>query len=334
MNIGLCYDLRDTYLSMGYTEEETAEFDKPETIEAIEQALISLGFKVYRIGNARQLIEQLCKGKRWNLVFNICEGMYGSGREAQVPAILDLYNIPYVFSGPLVLSLCLDKAMTKRVLRDMNIPTPDFCIVRNEADSENITLPFPLFVKPVAEGTGKGISGNSVITDRKQLMETCKRLLEAYPGGIMAERFLPGREFTAGITGSGDDSVIIGTMEIISVSKYIKNAVYSYETKENYLKHVRYDLPEKEISLKCEQLALDAWKGLGCLDAGRVDIKLDENGNPGFLEVNPLAGLNPVHSDLPILAQKHGISFNMLIARIMDSALRRIFKKSHIKVIL
>jgi D-alanine-D-alanine ligase len=325
MKVGICYDLRETYLSMGYSEEETAEFDKPETVDAIESALLQSGFEVEKIGHAKQLIELLYKGKRWDIVFNICEGLNGSGREAQVPAILDVYNIPYVFSGPLVLSLCLDKALTKRVIRDLGLRTPDFHVISCENDLSDVKLPFPLFVKPVSEGTGKGITENSLINSAEQLLKTGKYLLPRYPHGILVERFLPGREFTVGILGSGNNAQAIGTMEILH-NPGSGTSVYSYETKENYQSRVSYEIPEKDMILSCQDLAIQAWKGLGCLDAGRVDLKLDWNGNPSFIEVNPLAGLNPEHSDLPILARKNGINYTFLISKIMDSALSRISK--------
>jgi D-alanine-D-alanine ligase len=325
MKVGICYDLRETYLAMGYSHEETAEFDKPETVDAIEGALIKAGYEAEKIGHAKQLIEQLHNGKRWDIVFNICEGLNGVGREAQVPAILDLYNIPYVFSGPLVLSLCLDKALTKRVIRDLGLRTPDFQVVSCESDLVDIKLPFPLFVKPVSEGTGKGISENSVIKSTEQLLMTGNTLLPLYPQGILVERFLPGREFTVGILGSGKNAHAIGTIEILH-NPDSGSSVYSYETKENYQSRVHYEIPERDMILSCQDLALRAWEGLGCLDAGRVDLKLDENGCPSFIEVNPLAGLNPYHSDLPILAGKKGIDYNMLISKIMDSALSRINK--------
>ena len=125
MKIGLTYDLRSDYLAAGYSEEETAEFDREDTIEAIENALSDLGHQPERIGHARRLVEALCQGHRWDLVFNIAEGMRGMGREAQVPAILDVYGIPYTFSDPLVMSLTLHKGMTKQILRDAGLPTAD-----------------------------------------------------------------------------------------------------------------------------------------------------------------------------------------------------------------
>ncbi|MEK7244000.1 MAG: D-alanine--D-alanine ligase, partial [Thermodesulfobacteriota bacterium] len=156
MKIGITYDLRDDYIAEGYTEEETAEFDHPRTIDAIEEALRDLGYETDRIGHLRALTRRLVAGDRWDLVFNIAEGLRGFGREAQVPALLDAWEIPYTFSDPLVLSLTLHKGLTKRVIRDFGIPTPDFAVVETPEEIAAMALPFPLFAKPVAEGTGKG----------------------------------------------------------------------------------------------------------------------------------------------------------------------------------
>ena len=181
MNIGLTYDLRADYLAEGYGEEETAEFDRPDTIEAIEAALTELGYQTDRIGHARHLIGRLAQGDRWDLVFNIAEGLRGLAREAQVPAILDVYDIPYTFSDPLVLSLALHKGLTKTIVRQAGIPTPDFALVERPADVDAVDLPFPLFAKPVAEGTSKGISAASKILDRRALRQRCESLLRRVP---------------------------------------------------------------------------------------------------------------------------------------------------------
>ena len=161
MKIGITYDLRDDYLAEGYGEEETAEFDHPRTIAAIEEALQSLGYETERIGHIRALARRLVADERWDMVFNIAEGLRGFGREAQVPALLDAWNIPYTFSDPLLLSLTLHKGMTKRVIRDLGIPTPDFAVVETPEEIATVVLPFPLFAKPVAEGTGKGVTAAS-----------------------------------------------------------------------------------------------------------------------------------------------------------------------------
>ena len=206
MLIGLTYDLRQDYLSMGFSEDETAEFDRIDTIEAIENVLNEIGHQTERIGNIWSVTKALSLGKRWDLVFNIAEGLYGIGREAQVPALLDAYKIPYTFSDPLVLALTLHKGMTKRVLRDLGIPTPDFAEVNSVRDIRNINLPYPLFAKPIAEGTGKGITAASRIENRKQLETVCRQLLNDYQQPVLVETFLPGREFTVGIVGTGENA--------------------------------------------------------------------------------------------------------------------------------
>jgi D-alanine-D-alanine ligase len=256
------------------------------------------------------------------MVFNICEGMHGIGREAQVPALLDVFQIPYTFSDPLVLSLTLHKGMTKRVVRDYGIATPNFVIIENLKDFENDDLSYPLFVKPNAEGTGKGINALSKVNNREELERICSDLITRYPSGLLVEEFLPGREFTVGILGTGSEGYSIGIMEILYKTEDTKN-IYSYQTKSDYLKAVAYKVPEEEIAEKCIALALKTWQVLGCRDGGRVDIRIDRFGIPNFIEVNPLAGLDKVHSDLPILAYMNGYTFEQIIGEIMMSARKR-----------
>jgi len=322
MIIGLTYDLRSDYLKEGFTEEETAEFDRESTIEAIENVLQQLGYKTDRIGHVKHLLNRLVKGDRWDLVFNICEGMYGIGREAQVPALLDAYNIPYTFSDALVLSLTLHKGMTKRVIRDCGLVTPDFAFIESEGDIEKVNLSWPLFVKPMAEGTGKGIDAKSKISNKTELISVCKSLLPRFSLGLIVETFVPGREFTVGIIGTGEQAKVIGTMEVILKSGAEAHS-YTYLNKENCEEFVVYSIPEDETARKCETLALASWRCLNCRDAGRVDIRIDDTGTPNFLEVNPLAGLHPEHSDLPIICNFLGIPYKNLIRQIMDSAKER-----------
>ena len=214
MLIGLTYDLRDDYLAAGYGEEETAEFDRSSTIEAIASALIETGHDVDRIGHAPALTRRLVAGDRWDLVFNIAEGMHGIGREAQVPALLDIYGIAYTFSDPLVMALTLHKGMTKRVLRDAGVPTPPFAEVARLSDLHDIRLAYPLFAKPVAEGTGKGIDGLSVLRDALDVTRRCCDLLRRFRQPVLVEGYLPGRELTVGVLGTGDTARALGTMEI------------------------------------------------------------------------------------------------------------------------
>jgi len=324
MKVGITYDLRDDYLAQGFSEEETAEFDRADTIQAIEKTLQELGYGTERIGNIRHLISRLSAGDRWDMVFNIAEGLRGLGREAQVPALLDAYEIPYTFSGPLLLALTLHKGLTKHVIRDLGIPTPDFCIVEDPEDIEDVDLPFPLFAKPVAEGTSKGVSAASKIRNREDLQAVCLSLLEAFRQPVIVERYLPGREFTVGITGSGREARAIGVVEVV-LQKGAEDGGYSFLNKKKFEEYIRYRLVEDEIAEKARETALAAWRGLGCLDAGRIDLKVGVEGEPEFIEVNPLAGLNPDISDLPILCGLAGVTYRELIRRIMDSALARAF---------
>lgn len=323
MRIGLTYDLRDAYLEAGFSEIETAEFDRSDTIDSIEASLIELGYQVDRIGHVKQLAARLVAGDRWDLVFNICEGMHGIGREAQVPALLDAYQVPYVFSDTLVCALTLHKGMTKDVVRAAGVATPDYAIVHDLAGVKNVNLPYPLFAKPIAEGTGKGINANSKINSPAELQQICKALLKQYRQPVLVERFLPGREFTVGIVGTGRKAAALATMEIELLPE-ADSEVYSYHNKENCEELVKYKLlPTGKLRREVEALAVRAWRALGCRDAGRIDVRLDDQGQVSFIEVNPLAGIHPAHSDLPIMATMVGVGYTTLIGRIMASAVSR-----------
>lgn len=323
MRIGMTYDLRDEYLAAGHGELETAEFDRGETIDALEAALRGLGHETERIGHVRQLARRLADGARWDLVFNIAEGLGGYGREAQVPALLEAFGIPYTFSDPLVSSLTLHKAMTKRVVQSFGLPTPAFALVMDARDVASIDLPLPLFAKPVAEGTGKGVTAASIITSRAELDATVRHLLEQFRQPVLVETYLPGREFTVGVLGTGADAVAVGSCEIVLLGG-ADSEVYSYRNKELCEQLVEYRrLPAGPLRARLEDLALDVWRCLGCRDGGRVDLRLDAGGEPSFLEVNPLAGLHPEHSDLPIIAALEGMAYRDLIGAIVASASRR-----------
>lgn len=323
MHIGLTFDLRSAYLAQGYSEEETAEFDRDDTIAALETALAALGHTTSRIGNVRELAAALVQGRRFDLVFNIAEGLHGVGREAQVPALLDAFDIPYTFSDTVVMGLTLDKAATKRVVRDLGLATPDFALVRDAEDIAGVALPYPLFAKPNAEGTGKGITPASKITDAGELRAVCLRLLAEHKQHVLVETFLPGREFTVGILGTGRKAKSIGVLEV-ALNPQAEQDVYSYVNKERCEELVEYRICREPAALACEPLALAVWRGLNCRDGGRVDVRLDAAGRPSFLEVNPLAGLHPEHSDLPILATQAGIAYRDLIGAIVESAAERV----------
>ncbi|MGH6960342.1 MAG: D-alanine--D-alanine ligase family protein, partial [Dongiaceae bacterium] len=274
MRIGLTYDLRDHYLAQGYGAEAIAEFDSIETIESIEAALRRRGLETDRIGTVRQLAERLVTGDRWDMVFNVAEGLHGVGREAQVPALLDAYDIPYTFSDPLVMALTLHKGMAKHVLRDKGVPTAPFAVIESLGDIAGLDLPFPLFAKPVAEGTGKGVSPASRVASPAALRKICRQLLDRYRQPVLVETFLPGREFTVGITGTGAGAAPIAAMEV-TLNERAEAGVYSYANKEECESRVIYRLVEDDEAKVAVAVAVDAWRALGCRDGGRVDLRSD-----------------------------------------------------------
>ncbi|HUW92189.1 MAG TPA: hypothetical protein VMV74_03415 [Bacteroidales bacterium] len=317
MRIGLTYDLRSWYLERSYTMDETAEFDKEETVVALESVLTRLGYDTERIGNVFELVEKLASGRRWDMVFNITEGLYGDGRESVVPALLDQYRIPYVFSGPVVMGISLNKYFARLVVSAAGVPVSPGIIASSPDDTQNAaSLTYPLFVKPVAEGTGKGITTRSIVKNSDDLNKLVNELLEQYRQPVLIEEYLPGREFTIGVAGNGTGSSITGGMEVICKD----NLPYSVEVKENYQGIVDYKLIDDTYRDECSRVALSAWRALGAVDAGRVDLKADRNGRICFIEANPLAGLNPIHSDLPILSRMCGTDYDALMKMIMDSA--------------
>jgi D-alanine-D-alanine ligase len=324
VRIGLTYDLKDDYLALGYAEHEVAEFDSPATIAALEDALRAAGHDVERVGHVRSLAAKLVAGWRCDLVFNIAEGVAGFGRESQVPALLEAYGIPYTFSDPLVCALTLHKGMAKHVARGCGVPTPSFVLVGTPAEAAAVELPLPLFAKPVAEGSSKGVTAKSLVTSRAALVEVCSELLEHYRQPVLVEEFLSGREFTVGILGTGETARALATLEVV-LSDKADFSVYSYRNKTQWQGLVEYRLLESgALCTEVESVALATWRCLGCRDAGRVDVRLDGSGRAQMLEVNPLAGLMPGYSDLPIMAERRGMLYGALIGEILRCTLARL----------
>jgi D-alanine-D-alanine ligase len=323
VHIGITFDLRSDYVGAGFSTEEAAEFDQPETIQAIEQALQRCGYRTERIGHVQNLAARLAAGRRWDLVFNLAEGVSGYGREAQVPALLDAFGIPYTFSDPLVLALALHKGMAKHVMRALGVPTPAFALVESEADIARVTLSPPLFVKPVAEGSSKGITAANKIATAEELHTVCSQLLRTYRQPVLVETFLAGREFTVGMLGTGQQAKVLGVLEI-RLRDTAEPEVYSYANKVHYRERVHYHLADDATARHAADIALRAWRGLGCRDGGRVDVRCDTAHRPYCLELNPLPGLHPHHSDLPILCGLLGIRYDTLIGHILQSARQRL----------
>jgi D-alanine-D-alanine ligase len=217
--------------------------------------------------------------------------------------------------------------MTKRVLRDLGIPTPDFTEITAEEEIDKVKLPYPLFAKPIAEGTGKGINPASKISCKEELSRVCRNLLAKYQQPVLVETFLPGREFTVAVVGTGNRAKALGVVEIVLKSN-AEADVYSYLNKEECELRIEYVLVEDSLARIAAETALKAWNGLNCRDAGRVDLRTDERGIPNLIEINPLAGIHPQHSDLPIICNLAGISYVRLFEMIMQSAMLRLSERT------
>ncbi|HOK94878.1 MAG TPA: ATP-grasp domain-containing protein [Anaerohalosphaeraceae bacterium] len=333
--VGLVYDLRSEYLAQGYSQEDVAEFDSDATLILLQEAIERCGYRTERIGNGKALAQKLAAGCRWDMVFNIAEGIGGRCRESYVPALLEMYGVPYTFSDPLVCAMTLDKRMAKQWVALHGLATPPFAVVEAMEDIRQVHLSYPLFAKPLAEGTGKGVDQNSKIDEPAALEAVCAQLLDRYRQPVLVEEFLPGREFTVGVLGTGQQAAVLGTMEIEMASKD-HPLIYSYLNKEECETRIYYHplLDDRALKEQVEQLALQSYRVLQCRDAGRVDIRCDRTGRPCFIEINPLAGLHPQHSDLPMIAAQEGMSYDTLIGTILENAFARYARqKEHRKAV-
>jgi D-alanine-D-alanine ligase len=322
-SVGLCYDLKDDYLEAGFAPEDVLEFDGEDTVAGLEQALSGLGYDVQRVGRGRELARRLAGGERWDLVFNICEGVWGRSREAQVPAVCELFDQPYTFADPLTCAITLDKAVAKRVVRDHGLPTAPFAVVARPEDVAAVALPPPLFLKPVAEGSSKGVSAHSLVRSADDLPGACTAMLERYRQPVLVEAFLAGREVTVGVVGHDATARVVGVMEV-SFTERAEAAAYTALNKDEYRERVRYRLlTDDPLAEAAREFTLGVFAALGCRDAARVDLRCDGEGRLHFLEVNPLPGINHVRSDLPIMARLGGIPYQELIGAIVTSARTR-----------
>jgi D-alanine-D-alanine ligase len=323
LRLALVYDCKEDYLESGAAPHEVMEFDSRETIDALAASLAALGHQVARVGRGLDLARRLAAGERWDLVFNIAEGSAGRSREAQVPAVCELFAQPYTFSDPLTCALTLDKPLAKRVVRDCGLPTADFAVIEDAAGIAAVDLPPPLFVKPAAEGSSKGISARSKVASREDLATTAAELLATFRQPLLVEPFLPGRELTVGVVGNGAAARPLAVMEVVFVAGEDREA-YTALNKGDFEARVAYHLLDGEpLGVRARQVALGAYRALGCRDAARIDLRCDAAGEPQFLEANPLPGLNPHSGDLPIMSRLAGLSHAELLGRIVDAARER-----------
>ena len=320
--IGLCFDLKETWRQRGLSEEAVAEFDDRDVIDALAAALRRLGHDVREVGGARELAAALVQGTRFDGVFSICEGLEGRAREAQVPALCDAFGVPQVFSDATAIAVMHDKALAKRIVRDHGLPTAPFAVLHRPDDADGVTLPFPVFAKPVAEGSSKGVTPASRAADRAALARIAGDLIARFRQPVLVETYLPGPEVTVGLTGTGASAEAIGALEIIMTAE-ADSAFYSYANKEEWEARMTYRLADGALGAEAKAVALACWRALEGRDAGRIDLRADAAGRLMFLEANPLAGLHPVKSDIVITARLAGVDYDGLIARIMASAAAR-----------
>jgi D-alanine-D-alanine ligase len=329
MDIGIAFDLRSDFaVETGAPIDRLEEYDSPETVEAIAKALSANGHKPRMLGGGeRFLVGMATTQRRPELVFNIAEGWGTRSREAHVPAVCEMLRVPFTHSDPLTLALTLDKPLTKRVVASHGVPTAPFAVIERLADLDGLTLPFPLFVKPSAEGSSMGVRKSSRVKDRSALEAEVARCLADYKQPVLVETFLPGIEFTVGVIGNGAQAQVLGVMEIEPRTVKTEDFVYGLETKRDYVTEVAYHVPPKNISAtkrqEVEQVALAAFRALDCRDIARFDIRLDAQGAASFIEVNPLPGLSPTSGDIVIMARVAGWTYEQLIGRIVSEALGR-----------
>lgn len=322
------------------------DLDSPTTVEAICAALEAGGHRATFLEGDLSLVETLPKLKP-DICFNICEGHWGDSREAHVPAILEMMRIPYTGSGVLTLALTLDKPMTKRVLSFHELPTPTFQVFERADEPLDDDMHFPLFVKPSREGTGMGVSGQSIVHDEVELRAQLAAQLERYHQPILVERFIRGREITVGVIGNLRPPVARRVPDDFQARRIMhglrflpplevdfeaypasEGGVYTNRMKTEWAEDFRYLCPAPLDAGLMEQLnwlTAAVFRVTGSADVARVDFRLDANDNnrPYILEINPLPGLYPGLSDLVLEAAAEGMSYETLINAILDAACTR-----------
>ena len=337
MRIGLAYnekpDPNSTLDDPARTGDAFVEWDEPSTIDAVELALSLFG-SVIRF-EADSLFPQKLALTRPHLLFNMAEGLHGPNREAHVPAICEYLNVPYTASDPLTLSLTLHKARAKEILACRGVPTARFTLVSELSELARVRLRYPLFVKPVAEGSGKGIFANNLCHSRAELRDRVAFLLETYRQPVLAEAYLPGPEFTVAILGNGPEARCLPIVGLdFSTLPQGAPPVYGYEAK------WIWDTPEHQLDIfecparapeplsrEIERVALAAYHALGCRDWCRVDVRVDDAGVPNVMELNPLPGIIPdtkMNSCFPKAARAAGFSYDELIQEVVQIAWQRI----------
>ncbi|MDD2679975.1 MAG: ATP-grasp domain-containing protein [Candidatus Omnitrophica bacterium] len=322
--VGLTYDLRTDYqFKDGDPEDANAEFDHPSTIDVIAAAIEANGFKVERIGNAENLLEKLASLKA-EIVFNISEGLSGRNRESQVPILLEMAGIPFVGADALTLGLTLDKVMAKKIFIAEKIPTPKFFEVSSPAELINTNHhKFPLIVKPRFEGSSKGLSESSRVETKDELARQVDYIINTYKQPALIEEFIAGQEFTVALVGNDPVEVLPVVQIKIDGKLKLNNKFYTFARITS--DRLEYICPAKitqELKKKIDELALKTYKAVECRDFGRVDFRVDNEGRPYVLEINPLPSLS-TEDVFKLVAENTGITYEQMIGKILNSAFKR-----------
>ncbi len=325
LKVGFAYNVKRVKPHVDGTGDDEAEYDAPATLQAIREAIASFGHQVIDLEATNELPSTLASTPV-DVVFNIAEGLRGRTRESQVPALLELMDIPYSGSDPATLAIALDKTLAKRMVRQHGILTPNFLLMASGKEKLPKELStFPLIVKPNAEGSSKGVHPASVVRSEAELRETARKLLEKYKQPVLVEQYIAGREFTVGLLGERRVRVL-PVMEVVFLDQAEKTPVYSFEHKQDWSSKIRYDVPAKiepGEQRALERAARECFAALACRDVARIDFRMDAQGRVYFLECNPLPGLTPGWSDLVLIAKGAGMDYRTLIGEILAPAIRR-----------
>ncbi|KAE8146521.1 hypothetical protein BDV25DRAFT_49225 [Aspergillus avenaceus] len=340
LRIALIAEQQSAYRKQGYSVEECAALTHDGEVQGVMSTLEKLGHHVTLVPGIQSLVKHLAVGanKDWDLAFNMSQGFHGVSRESQVPALLEAYQTPHTFADAATMALCQSKANTKITLAHHNIPTAPFAVISAKEKDPSLpefttsVLNYPLFIKPVTEGSSKGIDGFNKVNEPAELKPAVQTLRSYFPGqDILVESFLSGRELSVSILGTGTLSQVIGVTEFYwQKSDATKHDFASRQSKassgdERLVRNDAVAMDDPQVQAAC-QVALDAWNVCGCRDAGRVDIRFDAetpDAIPNVLEINPISGLLRGHSPLPASAEGNGMSFEALLAAIIESALQR-----------
>ncbi len=333
LKVGLAYNLKRKVAHSAADDDSDAEYDSAATIQKLADAIAAQGVDVVKLEATAEFVTAL-PAAHVDLVFNLSEGQHGRGREAHVPAICEMLGIPFTGSDAATMGSGLDKQVAKHIVAGAGVRTPRSTLMTGDEPLDAFglggrPLEFPLIAKPNAEGSSKGVLPKCVVSDEAGLRAIVKELYAKYRQPILVEEFLPGREFTVGVLGHPDDGrrpEVLSPMEIVYTAPDVPHQIYAFEDKLDWTKKITYEKPAKiddALKKQIEDVVVGVWRALGCRDVARIDVRLDAQGRPSFIEANPLPGLTWGWSDLCLIAESVGLTYEQLIGKVMAPAFRR-----------